>query len=244
MRLWSYEFKPSLVPTIAFLIVLPILIKMGLWQMERAEFKRNMIEQQETGRDQGFQFALSEELDRLDRLDYRPVHVTGAYQSNITWLIDNQLRNGQAGYLVVTPFLLDDSRHVVPVVRGWVSSRGSREYIPEVTLKDDRIKRISGELRPMPRAGMVLEMTVEPMAEGLDRVPELTVDEISGRVEAKVISKAVYLDPEEPHGFLRDWGEPPRMGPEKHIGYAVQWFAMALTLVIIYLVLTIKRVSN
>jgi surfeit locus 1 family protein len=50
----------------------------------------------------------------------------------------------------------------------------------------------------------------------------------------------VYLDADEPDGFLRDW-RPQLLSPEKHLGYAMQWFAMALALVVIYVVVNLRR---
>ncbi|MBE2293473.1 MAG: hypothetical protein IAF00_00925, partial [Phycisphaerales bacterium] len=45
----------------------------------------------------------------------------------------------------------------------------------------------------------------------------------------------ILLAPEAPDGYWRDWR--PRfggLGPERHRGYAVQWFALAVTLIILY----------
>jgi len=44
----------------------------------------------------------------------------------------------------------------------------------------------------------------------------------------------VLLDPAAPDGYRRNW-RPSDFGPERHIGYAFQWFALAVTLVILYL---------
>ena len=52
----------------------------------------------------------------------------------------------------------------------------------------------------------------------------------------------ILLEPEAPGGYRRDWQ--PRFGgfgPERHRGYAVQWFALAATLVILYLAAHARR---
>jgi surfeit locus 1 family protein len=50
----------------------------------------------------------------------------------------------------------------------------------------------------------------------------------------------VLLDPGEPDGYVRDWS-PPGFPPMRHIGYAVQWFALALTLFILWVVTNLRR---
>jgi surfeit locus 1 family protein len=50
----------------------------------------------------------------------------------------------------------------------------------------------------------------------------------------------VLLDPGEPDGYVRDWS-PPGFPPIRHIGYAVQWFALALTLFILWVVTNLRR---
>jgi surfeit locus 1 family protein len=51
----------------------------------------------------------------------------------------------------------------------------------------------------------------------------------------------VLLAPDSPYGFVREW-QPAPTGSERHLAYAVQWFAMALMLLIIYLVISTRRV--
>jgi surfeit locus 1 family protein len=52
----------------------------------------------------------------------------------------------------------------------------------------------------------------------------------------------VLLDPREPDGYVRNW-TPPGFPPMRHIGYAVQWFALALTLAVIYIVTNTRKVG-
>lgn len=44
----------------------------------------------------------------------------------------------------------------------------------------------------------------------------------------------------EEDGLIRDWSKPDS-GATKNFGYAVQWFSLALTTVIIFIVLNVKR---
>jgi cytochrome oxidase assembly protein ShyY1 len=53
----------------------------------------------------------------------------------------------------------------------------------------------------------------------------------------------VLLDPGEPDGYARHWTAP-GFPPMRHIAYAVQWFALALTLAVIYFVTNTRRIET
>ena len=66
---------------------------------------------------------------------------------------------------------------------------------------------------------------------------------------ATVLGKAVapavlLLSPEEPNGFRREWQAFSGITPDRHRGYALQWFSLALALVVIYLVLNVRRTGT
>ncbi|MBK9951747.1 MAG: hypothetical protein IPP10_09570 [Candidatus Competibacteraceae bacterium] len=55
----------------------------------------------------------------------------------------------------------------------------------------------------------------------------------------------ILLEPDAPAGYWRDWQ--PRfggIGPERHRGYAAQWFGLAASLLILYLAINISRSSR
>ena len=56
-------------------------------------------------------------------------------------------------------------------------------------------------------------------------------------------TELVLLDAAEPDGYVRNWA-PPGFPPMRHIGYAVQWFGLALTLAVIYVVTNFRRAGK
>ena len=52
----------------------------------------------------------------------------------------------------------------------------------------------------------------------------------------------LLLDKDQPGGFVREWN-PVVVGPERHVGYAVQWFALAAALVILYVWVNLNRIG-
>jgi surfeit locus 1 family protein len=55
-------------------------------------------------------------------------------------------------------------------------------------------------------------------------------------------TELILLDPGEPDGFVRTWA-PPGFPPIRHLGYAVQWFGLALALLVIYVVTNLKPIA-
>jgi surfeit locus 1 family protein len=51
----------------------------------------------------------------------------------------------------------------------------------------------------------------------------------------------LLLDAGAPDGFEREWRPAMRFGPERHLGYAIQWFALALALTVIFVALSLQR---
>ena len=47
MRFAGFEFRPGLWPTLATLALLPILSGLGIWQLERANWKQGLIDAHE-----------------------------------------------------------------------------------------------------------------------------------------------------------------------------------------------------
>ena len=50
----------------------------------------------------------------------------------------------------------------------------------------------------------------------------------------------LLLADDQPDGYLRDW-RPAATGVDRNMGYALQWFAMAATLLVIYVVVNLKK---
>ena len=53
----------------------------------------------------------------------------------------------------------------------------------------------------------------------------------------------VLLDPAERDGYLRDW-RPGGLPPERHVGYALQWYALAATLLAGYVAVSLHKADG
>jgi len=158
-------------------------------------------------------------------------------------LLDNQVREGVPGYYVFTPFRLAGSGQYVLVNRGWVAAGPDRSVPPDINTVTGPVE-ITGIAKDAPFSGIKLdESTTETMTENLVRVQRLKLENIAGLTGKTLLPYVVRLAPESDHGFVREW-QLPGSGEDRHLGYAFQWFALAATLVLIYLLVNLKKTAG
>jgi surfeit locus 1 family protein len=235
--------RRSIVPTLAVVIMTPILIGLGFWQLDRARQKRELIDAFEHGG--GAAQTLDEALaGGVDAALYQRVHLEGHYESARQFLLDGQIvGEGQVGYDVLTPFVLDDGRGTILVNRGFVPQDANRRPVADIAVGELE-RRVQGRVAHLPRAGMKLGPASESTAATWPRVmlyPDRA--ELEAALGAPVLEPILWLDRDEPDGYLRHW-QVTDMTPERHIAYALQWFAFAVTIVVIYVIVRRRRTPS
>ena len=171
---------------------------------------------------------------------FRAARVTGRFDPAQQWLLDNRIRNGKAGYHVYSLLLLKDSRRPLLVNRGWAPVGSNREFLPLLPLPDGLLS-LTGRLDTPASVGLVMgDGGVNAMG---DRVvlQALRIPQLAAAKEIELLPLALVLDEGQTGVLQYDWAPVKNIGPEKHVGYAVQWFALALALVIIYVGVNTRR---
>ena len=240
IKIGSRIFAPRVFTTLVTIVLAALLISLGRWQLRRAEEKRVLFDSFAAGTD------VTRVIDRgtppLRR--YQHVEAGGHYDQTRQILIDNMVNGGRAGYFVVTPFALAGGGWVL-VNRGWVPLGGSRAARPAIGVAGDT-RQVRGRADHMPSPGIKMG-TKAPLAP-----PFPVVASFPGRHEIAQLlresswtaaAELLLLDPGEPDGYLRNWSAP-GFPPLRHIAYAVQWFALAVTLLVIYVVTNLTRIAR
>lgn len=242
MQIGQWQFKPRLIPSITTILVLPLLVALGFWQLDRADQKRTIYQgflkhQEEVPVNLNDVNVLKESKSELM---WRHVFLSGSFVSGIVILLDNQTLDGVPGYLVFSPFRLTGKDKVVLVNRGWIVGNGNREEIPAIDTPTSDIK-IEGLVKDVPATGIFLgNAPIETMSNGIYRAQRIEIDEIEQVLQLNLLPYIVRLEPDSGYGFERKW-QLPGSGEEKHLGYAFQWFVLAITLVIIYVAVNTKK---
>ena len=243
LQIAGHEFRPAWIPTLATLILMPVLIGLGLWQWQRAEQKQVL--------QMTYESRLEQPAAALDTLPkpanelYREVWAEGVFDREHQILLDNQVRDGQPGYFVYTPLRLDAQNKAILVNRGWVAMGNSRSELPAAlkTALPEQGVAIRGRLGSPPNPGILLD---NPTTDTWPKVVQhVNYQELSSALGYDLETAIILLDATAPDGYLRDWTPTfGGFGPERHIGYAVQWFALAITLLILYLLMNFRKTST
>ncbi|PLW70857.1 SURF1 family protein [Pseudohalioglobus lutimaris] len=225
--------------TLFTLALLPLLISLGFWQLHRAEEKAALamaFEQQ-----QARPPAPLAEVWQADSvaLAYLPVALSGRFRESEYFLLDNRMSQRRYGNEVLTVFELDGGGLAL-VNRGWVQADPSRQVAPSVPLVPGTV-RITGHVYVTPGQPYLLADENLPV-QWPKQIQAVEMDKIRSAVETddeRLFPYPVRIDANQPGALAVDW-QIINASPEKHHGYAVQWFAMAFALAVIY----ILRSSN
>ena len=113
------KFRPFFWLTIVTLPALLMLIGLGSWQLQRLQWKNDLISSFEA-RSSADAITIPAANAELDDLEFRNLALYGVFQNDKETFLTGRTYEGNAGFHVVTPFLLDDGR-IILVNRGWVS---------------------------------------------------------------------------------------------------------------------------
>lgn len=211
---------------------LPLLVGLGIWQLERAGEKQSQLKQwqQQAG-------SMSWPEQQASGLAVgQPVTVTGQY-GEVSWLLDNRTRDGAPGYEVLTLFFPEQGSPVV-VNRGWLQAPRRRDQLPEISRPTGTL-RVEGRLSEFPEPPVL--KTVPSEDGGWPKRTQSLSHAQALDIQNNVAGLVLRLSgTEQPGAYRADWA-PDRMGPQTHYGYALQWFSLAVALVILTLVASYRK---
>jgi len=119
----------------------------------------------------------------------------------------------------------------------------TREDLPDVTVSV-REREVSGILDVLPIPGVRVGPAAAPGSAGWPRVLLFPTEaDVESALGVDVEPRIVLLDAGAPEGFERKWRPALGFGPERHLGYAIQWFAFALVAMVIFVAVNLRRVS-
>lgn len=220
------SFQPGWRMVMLLLVGLPLLLSLGNWQLQRAEEKRR------------FEVAYLEAQSRLpimppasaEAQPFTRLRLIGRYDSKRQFLIDNQIRDGQVGYWVVTPFRGEDGRSWL-VNRGWIAAPRRREELPDIDIAGPATQIVAVV---WPDTGLIPALAQEQWSSQWPlRIQRLDVRKMAPMVDAVPIE--LRLEASAP-GVLAPAPMLISVTAGKHTGYAVQWFAFAAVLVVGFLI--------
>jgi surfeit locus 1 family protein len=246
----QWQFCPGLGSSLTTLLILPLLVYLGVWQLQRWEEKlqlQNALENRSKApplilSSQDMQTKLKEiinEKTELQTIRFRRLEVIGHFLNTKQILVDNQILEGKVGYRVITPFLAEGDPKILLIDRGWIPLGKNRHTLPSITPIIEKVT-LSGIIN-FPVQGIILKKNAKPF----DNVWPHRVQYLDFQILSRLMQTPLYpflLQLNEKNAY--EFSLLPTsfaVSAERHLGYAVQWFIMALAVFIYFLVINSHR---
>lgn len=222
-------------------LAMALFCSLGVWQLDRGKQKQAMLAQSQGVLAARKPLPLSAAADpaRADAYDW--AQGQGRFLDKPAVLLDNQTSEGRSGVRVYRVFQGDAAGTPPLLVElGWLPLPGDRT-LPRIE-SFAATTQVAGLLAPPPSAGLAVAI-VSPQADGNLLATSLDHAMLKSALKLPTLAPRVLrLDPALKVGYLRDLNILPNtLPPERHLGYAVQWFGLALAVLITALVLTMRR---
>ncbi len=228
------------------LVVFSLLINLSLWQYNRGLGKEQraarisqLSQQEPLTLPQVMQFSRQQHFNTTDSINDFPVSITGKFDDNKVFLLDNQVEKGALGYRVLQ--VVQTANYAVLVNLGWVQGSTNRSELPDITAVKG-LHTFRGHVRLIEPGIMLTEQDFSQFSWPL-RVQQIEIDKFSSLTKMSLLPFIVYLDSQDPLGYKKNW-QPIVMPAEKHFGYAFQWAALALAWLILMICLRLNKSDN
>jgi surfeit locus 1 family protein len=168
----------------------------------------------------------------------RRVTVRGEYVPKQTVLIDNRVHKGVAGFHVVTPLRIEDGAVHVLVNRGWVAARPRHDELPAIATPVG-VQTVDG-IAVVP-SGRIYELAPDTTRGPVRQ--NLVIGRIAAETGLALQPLVIEQTNDAGDGLVRAWPRPDA-GADTNRAYAVQWYALALLTVVVYIALGFERVGS
>ena len=233
MRIAAFDFKPTRWPTLGAVLLIALTVYLGVWQTHRGDEKEERQRLLEA-RMAETPVVLTGSAAPGDALLYRHVRAAGEYDAAGQIYLDNQVMQGRAGYFVVTPLRLRDGA-VVLVNRGWIPRGAAYPSPPPAPAPAGRVE-VAG-LATLPSSRLI-ELSSETVSGNVWQ--NLTIERYRRTTKAPVLPVLILSD--SPGEGLAAVRETPDAGVARHREYALTWFSLAATTLVLWIALNLRRV--
>ncbi len=237
LRISTYHFNPGIISTLVTIAFLYVMMSLGFWQLDRAHYKET-LQQKIVERKSLSPFALDALPKLFEDRRFLPTNFSAEFDAQHNFLLDNKTFNRRVGYQVFTPVIIDNFKAIL-VNRGFVPMGKTRDILPLIASPDGKIE-ISGLLDKPPSRALVLAENVHETSRWPVVLQYVDLDEISQILGYELYDMILILDSENAASFEYDLPVL-NLNAAKNSGYAFQWFAMSLALLVIYIVVNTKN---
>ena len=229
-------FTPRLVPTMAAVLMCALTLYLAQWQQGRAA-EKTALQAEFDQRLKTAPQALTADARDADALRFRRAVARGRWHDGAQIYIDNKTDGGRAGYHLITPLKLAESDTYVLVNRGWIA-RSAAYPSPPVIASNAREVNIAGLITVPSKKFLELSNNTVQGAVWQNLTTERYRDAFKLDVLPFVLLAAEAAD------GLTPISTRPDAGVDKHREYMFTWYALAATIVALWVGLNIHRRSG
>ncbi len=221
-------------------LVMAVFARLGVWQVDRMHQKQAMLDMTAQVVHDRKAVPLASAAARQRASGYDWSGGSGRFSDKPAILLDNQQRDGQQGVRAYRVFQPASGAAPLLVELGWLPLPGNRKMPAVAPVPGEQ--HIDGLLVPPPSSGIVAGHAV-PQPGGAVLTTRLDMPLLRDALQLPGLApRLLKLDPALPLGYPRDLDVLPNtLPPERHLGYAVQWFGLSLTVLVTALILTFRK---
>lgn len=239
LSIGPWVLSPGVPSTITLSLILPLVVYLGFWQLQRASLKTGLETQIQTMSGTAPVNILSLKQP-LKEIRFKPLELSGMFTPHSHLLLDNQIHEHQAGYRVLTPFELQPSLPLLLIDRGWISKAHiqTNNALLSTPAMAHAIE-LKGFVNHPPHGIALGESPVHP--ENFTSVIQtLNYDALEQAFGREFFPFTMQVTQPIEHIFTFI---PPTVPvpATRHLGYALQWFTMAIASMLYYLFINTKR---
>jgi surfeit locus 1 family protein len=220
------------------LIVIVLLLSLAFWQLQRANYKTELLARLARLQSMGAISALQLQGLAAAQADGVQIVTQAYWHAPYVWLLDNQMLQGRIGYDVIVPMQLEVTGNLVLINLGWVAAPVDRTQMPVLDIPEHL--NIRGVLRTH-LGGFQIGNNTEPNAHWPMRIQRVDPIEFSVLLQQPLYRGIIYQLKNTP--YVAHY-QPVVMPPERHRAYALQWGLLAVAVIIIALAASLKRADT
>ena len=235
--LFTALIAKRIVATVSALLVVAIACAAGIWQLNRADGKialaANLLARQQMPI-----LSANDALLSLEDASERRMIARGQYIPQAAIWLDNRPRpippagsnTSQSGFYLLMPLQLEGRDEILWINRGWAPRNSeNRESLPPVKTPS-KVVTIEGIVFAHPGKVYALgegQVIIDASKPRIEQNFDLRAEgKLRGWVQSPFILREVDTGVED--GLLREWA-PLTTGVDRHYAYAFQWFALAVS---------------
>lgn len=220
---------------LALVVLILVLMRLGIWQLERAKIKQAILQAFDRAKLQPIRDCRTKPSPR----DWEQCRYQGRVGRELLYL-DNQFMGHALGYEVFTVLTLASGEHLL-VDLGWVERGADRHQLPIVT--QPQILSFTGQVYYPKLAKLKLGELLEAQQGSRYVIEYLDVAALQTLLKRPLLPWVLRMSLQQTTGLKRAW-KLVAVAPARHYAYAAQWFGMAAVVFLILIWRIFKRCNN